>query len=87
MKLQSVSRNSRHGVREKAVRRNAVHRKAACLNKLVMVVDLLWLVTTLALLFFYQPGNTRAVEPGDSRQQLAFQAPPAIGTGASNFHQ
>jgi hypothetical protein len=69
MKLQRRKRNSCQGVRPSAVRR-----KAARLNKIVLVVVLLWLVTS-ALVLFYEPGNTRAVEPGDSRQQLAFLAP------------
>jgi hypothetical protein len=66
MKIQR-KRNSCHVVR----------RKAARLNKIVLVVALLWLVTSALVLFFYQPGNTRAVEPGDSRQQLALLAPDA----------
>jgi len=66
MKIQR-KRNSRHVVR----------RKAARLNKIVLVVALLWLVTSALVLFFYQPGGARAVEPGDSRQQLALLAPDA----------
>jgi hypothetical protein len=85
MKLQRRKRNSCQGVRLNAMRPNTIPRKAARLNKIVLVVALLWLVTSALVLFFYQPGSTRAVEPGDSREQLALQAPHAIGTGASNF--
>ena len=70
MKLQRRKRNSRQGVRL-----NAMRRKAARLNKIVLVVALLWLVASALMLFFYQPDGTRAVEPGDSRQQLALLAP------------
>jgi hypothetical protein len=56
-------------------KRRGVRRKTARLNQIVFVVVLLWLVTSALVLFFYQPGGTRAVEPGDSRQQLALQEP------------
>lgn len=48
-------------------------RRGARLNKIVLVVALLWLVTSALVLFFYRPGDARAVQPGDSRQQLALQ--------------
>jgi hypothetical protein len=88
MKLQRVNKKlrhgvSRHGVWMNAVRPNAVRRKTARLNKIVMVVALLWLVTSALVLFFYQPGGTRAVEPGDSRQQLALLAPGSAGAFSS----
>jgi len=59
------------------MRPNAIRRKAARLNKIVLVVALLWLVTSALVLFFYRPGDARAVQPGDSRQQLAFHMPPS----------
>ena len=82
MKLQRRKRNPHLGVcpnvvRPNVVRPNAVRRKAARLNRIVLVVALLWLVTSALVLFFYQPGGTRAVEPGESRQQLALLVPPA----------
>ena len=53
---------------------NAIRRKAARLNKIVLVVALLWLVTSALVLFLYQPSDSRAVQPGDSRQLLALLA-------------
>jgi hypothetical protein len=54
-------------------RANKNMRRGARLNKIVLVVALLWLVTSALVLFFYRPGDARAVQPGDSRQQLALQ--------------
>jgi hypothetical protein len=61
-----------------AMRPNTIPRKAARLNKIVLVVALLWLVTSALVLFFYQPSDSRAVQPGDSRKQLALLAPERL---------
>ena len=72
MKLKRENRNARQGVH-----RNGVRMNAARLNRIVLVVALLWLVTSALVLFFYRPGDASAVQPGDSRQQLALHMPPA----------
>ena len=58
MKLLRANRNSRRGAR---------------LNKIVCVVAVLWLATSLMLLLLYRPGPAHAVQPRKSAQgQIAL---------------
>jgi len=87
MKLKRENKNPRPRVRNNTAR---IH--AARLNRMVVVVALLWLVTSALMIFFYRTGSAPAEQPGDSRQfalQLSDAAnlsvPQAAATANCHF--
>jgi preprotein translocase subunit SecG len=60
----------------KIQRENGISRGAR-LNKIVFVVALLWLVTSVLVIFLYRPGAAHAVQPPANPQQVALVLPHA----------